>query len=160
MRKLKIYLDTSVISHLDAPDTPDKQADTLKLWNQINVGKYEVSISSVVFEELDKCDEPKKSIMADYLNDIKFSIIQESSETTYLAKKLIENGTLTNKRLNDCRHIACALAGDCDMIISWNFKHMVNIKTINGVKSVSVLEGYKEINIYTPSILTGGEEND
>lgn len=35
MKKLKIYLDTSTISHLDAQDTPEKMSDTLRLWNRI-----------------------------------------------------------------------------------------------------------------------------
>ena len=58
MRKPRIYLDTSVISHLDAPDTPDKQADTHKLWELIKAGEYDVYISPVVMIELDVCAEP------------------------------------------------------------------------------------------------------
>jgi len=60
MKKTKIYLDTSVISHLDAPDTPEKMQDTLRLWERIQTGKYEVVLSEVVFDELDGCSEPKK----------------------------------------------------------------------------------------------------
>lgn len=51
MRKLKIYLDTSVISHLDAPDTPEKMADTLKLWEGIKRGEYEVYVSYMTIDE-------------------------------------------------------------------------------------------------------------
>ena len=160
MKKLKLYLDTSVISHLHAPDTPDKMADTLLLWEEIQAGLYDVYVSPVVFEELNKCKEPKKSIITDYLNNIKFIIIEENTETIRLARKIIENGILTANNFNDCRHISGAIVGDCDMIISWNFKHMANIKTINGVKSITILEGYKDINIYTPPVLTGGKKDD
>lgn len=45
MKKLKIYLDTSVISHLKQGDAPDKTADTLKLWEDIKQGKYDVYLS-------------------------------------------------------------------------------------------------------------------
>jgi predicted nucleic acid-binding protein len=68
MKKLKIYLDTSVISHLDAPDVPDKMADTLKLWEYIKAGVYDVVISDVVTDELAKCAEPKRSKLAFYLS--------------------------------------------------------------------------------------------
>ena len=45
MKKLKIYIDTSVVSYLDAPDRPDWMADTLKLWQDMVNGKYEVFTS-------------------------------------------------------------------------------------------------------------------
>jgi hypothetical protein len=41
--------------------------------------------------------------------------------------------------------------------VSWNFKHIVNHKIIMGVKAVTALEGYDDLLIYTPSMLTGGE---
>jgi len=51
-RKQRIYFDTSVISYLYAPDTPEKMADTLRLWEQIQAGEYEVVLSDVVFAEI------------------------------------------------------------------------------------------------------------
>jgi hypothetical protein len=39
------------------------------------------------------------------------------------------------------------------MLVSWNFRHMVNYKVINGVKAVNILAGYREMFIYTPTIL-------
>lgn len=161
MRKLKIYLDSSVISHLNAPDAPDKEADTLKLWEEIAAGKYEVYLSDVVFEELNKCDEPKKSILIDFLNNIEYENIELTEEIKDIAEKFIDNGILTNKSVNDSRHIACTMSENCDVILSWNFKHIVNHKTINGVKIISVMTGTKEVRIYTPTILiSGGEEDD
>ena len=61
MRKLKLYLDTSTIGHLYADDTPDKMADTNKLWADFISGKYEIYISPIVIDELEKCAEPKRS---------------------------------------------------------------------------------------------------
>ena len=63
MKKLKLYLDTSVISHLFADDTPDKMQDTNQLWNELVSGKYAVYISSVVTDELERCAEPRLSQM-------------------------------------------------------------------------------------------------
>ena len=161
MRKLKIYLDTSVISHLDSPDVPDKQSDTLQLWEEIKAGRlYEVYLSPITLEELENCPEPKRGRLFDFLGKINFNLIEEDSETLRIARKFIENGTLTEKSFDDCRHISCALIAGCDIIVSWNFKHIVNLKTISGVKSVAVLERYREINIYTPSIVIGGEKGD
>ena len=47
------------------------------------------------------------------------------------------------------------------MIISWNFKHIVNVKTVKGVKIITTMEGYKDLLIYPPSgVLEGDDEYD
>ena len=158
MRKLKIYIDTSVISHLSAPDTPDKQADTLKLWEEIKAGLYEVFVSPVVMIELDACEEPKHSVLLEYLSAIDYTELEETAEVLELAEAYLKVGILPPKSARDRQHIAYACVYDCDMIVSWNFKHMVNYKTISGVKSVNALAGYKDMPIYTPTILISGGE--
>jgi predicted nucleic acid-binding protein len=161
MKKLKIYLDTSVISHLDAPDTPDKQEDTRKLWKAIQAGEYEVFLSSVTMVELDACPEPKRSALLAWLGDVDYTELDETEEVLSLAEQYLESGILPKKSSRDRQHIAYACVYNCDMLVSWNFKHMVNIKTISGVKSVNALAGYREMPIYTPTMLiSGGTEDD
>ena len=55
MRKLKVYLDTSVISHLLQEDVPEKMADTRQLWEMFKDGKYDVYLSTVTLREIEKC---------------------------------------------------------------------------------------------------------
>ena len=64
MKKLKIYLDTSVISHLHQDDVPEKMADTLKLWDEIKQEKYDVYLSDTTLEEIRKCSQPKLDILS------------------------------------------------------------------------------------------------
>ena len=52
MKKLKLYLDTSVISHLDQQDAQEKMQDTQLLWEEIKIGLYDVAISDIVFAEI------------------------------------------------------------------------------------------------------------
>lgn len=59
-RKLKVYLDTSVISHLMQEDVPEKMADTLQLWEMFCEGVYDVYLSTVTLEEVSACPEPKR----------------------------------------------------------------------------------------------------
>lgn len=158
MRKLKIYLDTSVISHLSAQDTPEKMQDTLKLWEDIKDGKYEIVLSDMTTAEVNDCSEPKKQKLLDFIKEIEFEPFLENSETKMLANLYIDHNVLTKKSLDDCTHIACAIISNCDIIVSWNFKHLVNHKTISGVKGVNTLGGYREIAIYSPTMLLGGDE--
>lgn len=70
-----------------------------------------------------------------------------------LAEKFIDFGVLKKKSFDDCQHIAAAIVSDCDIIISWNFKHIVNVKTIRGVKVITTMEGFKDLLIYQPTAL-------
>ncbi len=75
MNKLKVYLDTSVISHLSQADVPEKMADTRQLWEMFRMGKYEVCLSTVTLEELEDCPEPKRSRLFRYLEQIDYVLI-------------------------------------------------------------------------------------
>ena len=68
MKKLKIYIETSIISHLQAKDTPEKMNTTLKLWQEISDNLYRIAISEVTFIELERCAEPKRTAMFDFLS--------------------------------------------------------------------------------------------
>lgn len=157
MRKLKVYLDTSVISHLLQEDVPEKMADTRKLWDMFKDGKYDVYLSTVTLEEIADCPEPKKSKMYDYLEQIDYTPIKITDDVSDIAQQIIDMGILTRKSYDDCQHIAAAVVNACDCIISWNFKHIVNIKTIRGVRAITNLEGYKPIEILNPSVLLESE---
>jgi len=158
MKKLKIYLDTSVISYLNQEDTPEKMADTLKLWDKIKAGTYNAVTSDVALEEISLCNKSKQKYLLDKLLEVDCHIIKETQETIALAKRFIEHNVLTQKSINDCRHIACAVVAECDIITSWNFKHMVNVRTVKGVKIINMMEGYRTVEIYPPTMLVEGDE--
>ena len=156
-KRMKIYLDTSVISYLDQTDSPEKMADTLKFWEFLKRGSVDVFVSTVTMEELGRNIEPKLGALRNYLGQIKHTVIEVDEVVKYVANKIIENGILTKKNFDDCVHIASSLLYECDCIVSWNFKHIVNIKTIKGMKIVAAQTGYGgSTMICTPSYLTEG----
>lgn len=156
--KLKIYLDTSVISYLAQDDVPEKMASTRNLWEKFKAEKYDLYLSTVTLQELDDCPEPKRSILYYYLSEIKYTIIDIKKMVSDIAKQLIDMKILPSKSYDDCQHIAAAVEVGCDCIVSWNFKHIVNIKTIRGVRAITNLKGYKPIEILNPSVLLESEE--
>ena len=160
MRKQKIYLDTSVISHLDAPDAPEKMANTRELWKLLEAGVYDVVLSSVVFAELKRCSEPKRDYLTECLNKIRYEIVTADDNISLLARVFTDYGIMQAKSFDDCRHIAAALVSGCDIITSWNFKHIVNARTIRGARIISAAEGFKDIIICSPSMLIGGDFDD
>lgn len=98
--------------------------------------------------------------MLDYLSQIEYHLIQTDEDTVALAEKFINFGILKQKSFDDCRHIAAAIIAGCDIITSWNFKHIVNVKTVRGVKTITTLEGYKDLLIYPPSVLLEGDDDN
>ena len=63
MNKLKIYLDTSVISYLDQQDSLEKMAETQDVWNLFKKGRYDIYISDIVLYEINKCKKEKRQIL-------------------------------------------------------------------------------------------------
>lgn len=160
MQKLKVYLDTSVISYLYQENAQEKMQDTLQLWERFKEQQYEVYISDIVINEISDCTEEKLNILMDYLDQIEYHLVATNENTVGLAEKFIDFGILKQKSFDDCQHIASAILAGCDIIISWNFKHIVNIKTIRGVKVITTLEGYKDLLIFPPSVLLESEEDE
>ena len=70
-----------------------------------------------------------------------------------LAREIILQGILPSHSLDDSYNIATAVVNDCDVIVSWNFKHIVNVKTINGIRTITDLNKYRPINILNPLTL-------
>jgi predicted nucleic acid-binding protein len=138
---------------------PDKEADTKRLWKAIKAGMFEAFISPVVVAELDDCPEPKLSYLREQLKLINYVILEKTDEVANLAERYSAD-VLKKKIFADCQHIAYACVYNCDAVVSWNFKHIVNYKTIAGVKSANALEGYREMMIFSPTNLVEGSEED
>jgi len=60
------------------------------------------------------------------------------------------NFCATSKYEDDALHIAIASVNNLDVIVSWNYKHIVKLKTKREVTGINALLGYKEIEIYSP----------
>ena len=158
MRKLRIYLDTSVISHLFAEDAPEKMNETLLFWENVKQGKYETYISNAVIEELNRNKEPKLSILYNYMAEIQVHPLEETKEVLQLVDIYETNNLLPKKSHFDRLHIAYAVTSGCDLLLSWNFSHLANIDTVNKVKSVNAINNYKEMLIVPPTMLLGEGE--
>lgn len=147
MKSLKIYLDTSVYSaYFDERDL-NRQKQTEDFWN--NMGRYELYYSDINIEEIDGIsDEELKTKIKVLLKDGKK--IETTQEVKILTKIYIKEDFIPEKYENDALHIALAVVHSLDILISWNFKHLVKRKTRIGVNLINLREGYKSIEILAP----------
>ena len=155
-KQLKIYLDTSIPNHLFVDDKPDWMEDTWRLWARCVSGEYEIFLSDVFFEELNRCPQPKLGKMYKLLSLIGFERLKVSDEVKELAGEYAKNGVLPNK-LNDRLHIAYGVTIGCDLILSWNFGDIVKQSTRDRVKIVNAISRYKEIMIVSPDSFLKGD---
>jgi predicted nucleic acid-binding protein len=158
MKKLKIYLDTSVISYLDQQDSPERMAETLVFWEDVKADKYDIVISDLTLVEVNNCAESKRLFLQGDISRIRHAVVSRNDETQRLSDLYFERGGLPPKSRDDALHIAIATVYDCNIILSWNFKHIVNLRAITAVDAVNIQEGYRAIRIMSPTMLLEKEE--
>jgi hypothetical protein len=158
MKPLKIYLETTIFNFKFADDAPDKKQDTIKLFDEIAQGKYIPYTSDYVLQELLKAEEPKKSQMVNLIDQYKIRFLEANETAEILSDKYVFEGIIPAKYRTDGVHIAMATINDLDIIVSYNFQHIVKLKTIIGTESVNLREGYKRIGIYSPTEVIENEE--
>ena len=160
-KKIRLYLDTSVISYLDQQDAPEKMKETQDVWDILRTNKYEIVISNIALGEIEECEQDKWLKLIDYITELDYIDYYANEETKELAELIINEGILKPKSRDDALHIASAILSDSDIILSWNFKHLVNIETINGVRKICFNRSFnKIIDIYSPNVLLEKEDDD
>ena len=148
----KVYLDTSAISYLQQDDSAEKTAITRKFWESVKEHKFFVYLSDVTLEELLRCPEPKRGILFDFLREVTYTEIASTRCEGFdrIVQAVKEAGILSKRSIADISHIAAAIHARCDVIASWNFKHMSNRRTVNGVRTVALQNSCGSIDIMTP----------
>jgi predicted nucleic acid-binding protein len=156
MHKLKIYIDTSVFNFAltDKPELILQKRSTLDLFSAIKDGRYEAFISDAVTAEINNAPQDIAVKLRDKVKEISPEKLTLNEEAEKLAGQYISQGIIPAKYENDAFHIAIATVNDLDIIVSWNFKHIVKLKTKHGVIAINALLNYKAIEIVSPLEVT------
>lgn len=145
--KLKVYLDTSVISALFDTRNPERQRLTRGFFDQIS--RFSVYISVITLAEVEKTpDEELREKMEEIL--MGHWVLSLTDDVNFLLREYIKHDAVPGKQEEDAVHIAVAVSNGIDYLLSWNFKHMVRDKTRHVVNSVNRANKIKEIEIITP----------
>ncbi len=145
MNILKIYLDTSVIGGCF-----DKEfmVDSRKLINQIEKELRIGVISEITEAELKLAPEKVRNHFESYREMLK--VLKITSEVEELAELYLKDKIVSSKYRSDSLHIACSTVYKVDLLVSWNFKHIVNYDKIIKFNSVNLKNGYLPLQIYSP----------
>lgn len=152
MRKLRIYIDTSVIGgYFD----DEFSYDTHLLFSEIQKGEYKLVISDLTEKELVNAPETVRTLLKDL--NVDFDLVDVTQESIDLASEYIKERVVGQTSIDDCIHIATATINKVDLLISWNFKHIVNIQRIRGYNSINLKNGYSPLEIRSPKDLINYE---
>jgi len=143
---LKLYLDTSVYGGYFDEEFKD---ETKQLFDKIDAGEYQIITSSINEEELRLAPQEVKELYQSVKNSIQINI-ENDERVDSLAEQYIKAGVVGATSFADCTHIAVATIYNADVLVSWNFKHIVNIMRIVGYNTVNEQSGYKKIEIRSP----------
>ena len=158
MKKLKLYFDASAIGYLDEQSHSNEMSDMLSLWEEIKQGRYSIALSYVTLNEINAIRNTEKlNTLLQHLAEVTYETIAANDEIERVAELVKTTGLLVpDKCENDRLHIGCAIVYGCDILVSYNFNHLANVKTIRGVRGISNLSGYGNIDIMPASMLIGG----
>lgn len=146
MEKRKVYLDTSVISAYFDSRTPERQRLTREAWSSIEA--CTVFISEIVINELKAAPE---ELRKQFLSAVKnFTILKVNKEAETLAQGYIDHGIINKRYFDDALHVAIASVNMIQYLLSWNYKHLVNVKTRKLVALFNATKNYHSIEIITP----------
>jgi len=151
-----LYLDTSVIGgYFDA----EFMADTRALWRLMEAGRFRFVSSVLVEQEIVRAPERVRRLMSETFAAAE--MLPMTAEVVELAGHYLAQKVVPADFTDDARHVALCSVTRLDYLVSWNFKHLANVRRESGFNAVNILQGYPPVRIVAPtSLIHGHDEKD
>lgn len=121
--------------------------------SDFKAGRFVVVLSELVEAEIQDAPVEVKEKYLEFLACAE-DVLELSAEALALADEYLRHGILTANFRDDARHIAAATVAGADLLVSWNFKHIVKFDKIQKFNAVNMENAYKPIMIYSPREVT------
>ncbi len=154
MRKPRLYFDTSVFGGVYDIEF---QQETEMLFDMVKSGEIICVYSDLTEFELENAPERIKEHFT-HLDKDTVEFVEITEEINALAEEYVSEKVVGQTSIDDCRHIACATINKVDYLVSWNFKHIVNVFRIRGYNSINIKNGYIQLDIRSPKDIIGNEK--
>lgn len=149
MKRKRIYLDTSVIGGCFDPEF---EPWSKGLINDFRAGKYQSVMSDVTSSEAGRAPGPVQELHEELASISE--LLEVSDEALELLEAYERRNILSARFRNDMLHIALATVAEVDVLVSWNFRHIVRLDNIQRFNGVNLELGYKALAIYSPREVT------
>lgn len=154
--KQRLYIDTSVFGGFYDEEFSEF---TKPLFNRLLIGEFKLLFSSITQDEISYAPENVKKLVKSMKAE-NTEFLEINDEAVELATQYIAERVVGQTSFADCLHIALATINRADYLISWNFKHIVNVQRIRGYNAINIKNGYKELEIRSPRDFMTYEDND
>ncbi len=155
MKVPALYIDTSVIGGYHDPEW---MQETRELWRQAEAGQWRLITSIVAEREVQKAPENVCEIFASTFGAA--NILDTNDEIEELADAYLAAGVVPTKYADDALHVAMATVHGIRLLLSWNFKHLVNVRREDGFNAVNLLRGWPLIRIVSPKEIIYAEQDE
>jgi len=154
MKRFRVYADTSVFGGcFDKEFTKESK----RFFADIKAGTYTIVVSTITLAELRRAPENVRQVLAELPQEA-IETLELNEQITHLRDAYLAAGILKPENKSDAEHIASASVADVDFVVSWNFKHIVHFEKIAGFQAINLMNGYREIRIYSPKEVVESEE--
>ncbi len=145
--KLRVYMDTSVFSARMDERAPERRAQTEEFFARL--GTFDASTSTLTEVELARTRETeRREALLGLLDGL--TVYPVGDEATELARVYLDRGVFGPASFDDAVHVAMAVLTGQDVLVSWNFKHLVNRRNRAKVNEVNVSKGLRTMEIVAP----------
>ena len=155
MRKQRIYVDTSVIGGCFDPEF---EVWSNGLIDDFRKGRFRLVLSDITVAEIERAPEPVRDLHGELVSMAELLPVTE--EALDLLAAYESRGILSPRFRNDMLHIAVATVAEVDVLVSWNFRHIVRLDKIQRFNGINLELGYKTLAIYSPREVTTYERED
>lgn len=146
MRSIRIYVDTSVVGGYLDDEFAEVSRALIDLFRQ---GRATLLASDLLLRELEEAPAEVQAILAS-VPPKHIERVELSDEAEQLKILYLKDGVVSVKHANDAFHVALAVVARADMIVSWNFKHIVHFDKMRGFNAVNLKAGYARMEIFSP----------
>lgn len=143
---MKVYADTSVFGGVFDEEFAE---DSRRFFEELGAGKFELVVSALVEEEVKSAPKQVQELFDEFSSSAEIAEIGQ--EVLVLRDAYLSAGVVTQKSTDDATHVALATISGCELIVSWNFKHIVHFQKIPKYNAINALNDHHSINIYSPS---------
>ncbi len=150
MKKQKVYVDNSVIGGCFDKEFKKYSNSLIRDFKQ---EKFIPVISEITQAEIQDAPEQVQQKFFE-IQQMTQDILKVNNEVLDLAERYIQRKILSQKYFEDALHISIATINEADILVSWNFKHIVHFEKIRFFNAVNLENGYKNIEIYSPMEVT------
>ncbi len=151
--RLRVYADTSV---LGGCEDEEFREPSRRLLDAFQRGELTLVLSDLTIRELETAPDQVRNAVG-RVPSAYVEVLALSPEAEHLAAAYIADGAVGAGMRADALHIALATVARVDVLVSWNFKHIVNLKRIHAYNAVNLKKGYPLLEIRTPREVAGDE---